>query len=120
MSKSTVDLIRKNGPTSMGSPIPASMTAEDEKAARADSTVKEYAKDIRYFVRDGCPLSSWLTDVVAWMVKARRYEQLLPQILRLRVNAEIAHLSWLRTVLVVAAFVAFAAVSKPEMMLQAA
>lgn len=71
MSKNTVELIRKNGSTAQSLPISASMTAEDyEKAARADSTVKEYAKDIRYFVRDGCPLPSSPTDVVAWMVKA--------------------------------------------------
>jgi hypothetical protein len=47
------------------------MTAEDyEKAARADSTLKAYASDIRYFGRDGCPMPSSPTDVIEWLVKA--------------------------------------------------
>jgi integrase len=53
--------------------VPSSvpMTAEDyEKAARADSTLKAYANDIRYFGRDACPLPSSPTDVIEWLVKA--------------------------------------------------
>jgi integrase len=46
------------------------MTAEDyENAARASSTMKEYAKDIRYLARDGCPVPCTPSDVVAWLTK---------------------------------------------------
>jgi len=47
-----------------------SMTADDyERAARSPSTIKEYAKDIGYMIRDGCALPSSPADVVAWLTK---------------------------------------------------
>ena len=48
----------------------SSMTADDyERAARSPTTRKEYAKDIGYFIRDGCALPSSPEDVVAWLTK---------------------------------------------------
>jgi integrase len=48
----------------------ASMTAEDfAKAARADSTRRENAKDLKYFVRDGGTLPAPPAVMVQWLTK---------------------------------------------------
>lgn len=51
-------------------PALSHMTADDyERAARAESTLREYEKDLRYMLRDGCPLPASPDDVVVWLAK---------------------------------------------------
>jgi len=71
MTKTPTRSTHKPLPNGGPLPPPVPLTAEDyERAARADSTVKEYAKDIRYMARDGCAVPSSPADVVAWLTKA--------------------------------------------------
>ena len=52
---------------------PALTAEEYAQAARADSTVKSYANDIRYITGAGCPLPATPADVVEWLTKAARH-----------------------------------------------
>ena len=71
MNRTNLEINGQNASAQDTAPIPTPMTAEDyEKAARADSTLRAYANDLRYFVRDGCPMPSTPADVIEWLVKA--------------------------------------------------
>lgn len=52
---------------------PALTAEEYAQAARADSTVKSYADDIRYITGAGCPMPATPEDVVEWLTKAARH-----------------------------------------------
>ena len=52
---------------------PVLSAEEYAQAARADSTVKSYANDIRYITGAGCPLPATPADVVEWLTKAARH-----------------------------------------------